>query len=225
MGIQPNENFYNEKPTEKPVEKAIPKKMVQKPAKKKKVVKEKIEAKKIVAPKKKDKLTTKHKTVKVSDDEYEELKIKYPVYFSLSDYHKKCLVATNYWRVVNGLPIIEVPPQYTSYHEYFDKRCYEVAKEVKDRNRRMGKEGFITPPPVTEKIEEVIIELETKKVEPEKAIEIIKEKADSKPKELKAQKEKVKEFFKEEKKEAKKEVKEVKKEIKKSGDEPQLSLF
>ena len=36
-------------------------------------------------------------------------KDKYPEYASLSPYHRECLIATNYWRVMNGQNIIEVP--------------------------------------------------------------------------------------------------------------------
>lgn len=58
----------------------------------------------------------------------DKIKEQYPEYFALSNYHKKCLVATNYWRVINGKPIIEVPLQYAYYYKYFDKRCYEIIK-------------------------------------------------------------------------------------------------
>ena len=47
----------------------------------------------------------------------DKIKEQYPEYFALSNYHKKCLVATNYWRVINGKPIIEVPLQYAYYHK------------------------------------------------------------------------------------------------------------
>lgn len=50
-------------------------------------------------------------------------------YNSLTKYHKKCLVATNYWRVLNGLEIIPVPEEYTFYHKRFDNRCHELYKE------------------------------------------------------------------------------------------------
>lgn len=50
-------------------------------------------------------------------------------YNSLTQYHKKCLVATNYWRVMNGLEIIPVPEEYTFYHKRFDDRCYELYKK------------------------------------------------------------------------------------------------
>ena len=58
----------------------------------------------------------------------DKIKEQYPEYFALSNYHKKCLVATNYWRVINGKPIIEVPLQYAYYHKYFDKRFDEIIK-------------------------------------------------------------------------------------------------
>jgi hypothetical protein len=49
----------------------------------------------------------------------------YPEYFSLLPYERKCLVSTNYWRVMYGQPITEVPQSDTYYHKYFDKGCYE----------------------------------------------------------------------------------------------------
>ena len=64
----------------------------------------------------------------------DKLRSEYPEYFALSPYHKKCLVATNYWRVIRGIPIIEVPPQYEFYHKYFDKRCYKI-KEENDKRK------------------------------------------------------------------------------------------
>jgi hypothetical protein len=52
----------------------------------------------------------------------------FPEYHALSPYHRKCLIATNYWRVMNGEKITEVPESDIRYHKYFDKNCYELAK-------------------------------------------------------------------------------------------------
>ena len=40
-------------------------------------------------------------------------------YESLTDYQKRCLPATNYWREKNGLPLIDVPKSDEHYHKYF----------------------------------------------------------------------------------------------------------
>lgn len=50
---------------------------------------------------------------------------EYPEYYALTPYHRKCLVATNYWNVMYGNKIIEVPPSDKHYEKYFDKRCYD----------------------------------------------------------------------------------------------------
>lgn len=63
----------------------------------------------------------------------------YPEYFSLLSYERKCLVATNYWRVMYGQSITEVPPSDTYYHKYFDKGCYE-RKEVYQLQKQREKE-------------------------------------------------------------------------------------
>lgn len=66
---------------------------------------------------------------------------KYLAYHALSDYHKKCLVADNYWRVMNGIPIIEVPPSDTHYHHYFDKECYGLSDAFQARKKRNDEGG------------------------------------------------------------------------------------
>jgi len=58
----------------------------------------------------------------------EDLK-KYTEYYQLSEYQRRCLPATNYFRVLNGQHEILVPPSDTHYHKYFDKRCYELAPQ------------------------------------------------------------------------------------------------
>jgi hypothetical protein len=58
-----------------------------------------------------------------------EKKSNYEEYHKLSIYQKKCLHATNYWRVILGLGYIEVPEEDADFHNYFDKRCFEIAKK------------------------------------------------------------------------------------------------
>ncbi len=60
----------------------------------------------------------------------------YEKYLELSDYHKRCLPTSNYWRVMQEQPIIEVPDYDTKYHETFDIRVYEVAKEYQEIKNR-----------------------------------------------------------------------------------------
>lgn len=64
-----------------------------------------------------------------SKDEYSE-------YNLLSEYGKKCLPSTNYFRVLNGLHEIKVPPSDKHYHKYFDKRCYDIFREDGERIKR-----------------------------------------------------------------------------------------
>jgi hypothetical protein len=60
----------------------------------------------------------------VSEKEYE-------LYYSLDLNKRKSLAATNYWRVMNGLKEIPVPPTDYDYHKYFDKKCYERAESFR----------------------------------------------------------------------------------------------
>jgi len=150
--MTPNEDFLKDntavnKPVDIPSDKPIPK-MEEKPqnkGKKAKASKEKkdatwkdvkVKSNPKISNNKVDKGKTQPQKV-ISQEQYDIEKAKYPEYFALSDYHKKCLIATNYWRVMNGIPIIEVPALYTYYHKYFDKRCYELAKEHQEKFKRM----------------------------------------------------------------------------------------
>lgn len=65
---------------------------------------------------------------------YEE---KYSVYLSLTEYQRKCLVATNYHRVLQGLDYIEVPPEDTNYYKSFDKGCFQRRKEIVAHQKRI----------------------------------------------------------------------------------------
>lgn len=70
----------------------------------------------------------KAKQEKVKKPTKEELK-QYSEYYAMTEYHRSCLAATNYHRVLQGLYEIPVPPSDTHYHKYFDKRCYDRAPE------------------------------------------------------------------------------------------------
>ena len=52
---------------------------------------------------------------------------KYPKYYAINECNRKCLVATNYFLVLYGMDIIEVPESDKHYHKYFDKKCYDRA--------------------------------------------------------------------------------------------------
>lgn len=95
------------------------------------------------------------KNKKQSKPTKEELKT-YHEYYALNEYSRKCLVATNYFRVLNGEHEIPVPPHDTHYHKYFDKRCYERAASYQ-RLKSMGN-------PFSNKI----IDEEKKPIEPKK---------------------------------------------------------
>lgn len=68
---------------------------------------------------------------KASEKTSKEELAKYPQYYALTEYERSCLSAINYWRVIGGLSIIEVPPSDTDYAKYFDARCYQIAEENK----------------------------------------------------------------------------------------------
>lgn len=51
---------------------------------------------------------------------------EYPEYYALNISQKNSLDASNYWRVMNGEPIIKVPLSDENYHKYFDKKCYSL---------------------------------------------------------------------------------------------------
>jgi hypothetical protein len=51
---------------------------------------------------------------------------EYPEYYALNISQRNSLAASNYWRVMNGEPIIKVPLSDENYHKYFDKKCYSL---------------------------------------------------------------------------------------------------
>lgn len=67
----------------------------------------------------------------------EILREMYPEYFALSEYQRRCLPATNYWRVMSGMSFIPVPKEDTRFYKYFDKRCFELYKEKLKREEKL----------------------------------------------------------------------------------------
>ena len=61
---------------------------------------------------------------------------KYPDYYALNEYDRKCLVATNYFLVLYGKNIIDVPESDKNYHKYFDKKCYDRAVPYQSMKKR-----------------------------------------------------------------------------------------
>jgi hypothetical protein len=71
----------------------------------------------------------------------EDKKDIYAEYNALDKNKRNSLAATNYWRVMNGLNEIPVPPTDENYHKYFDKGCYDRAESF--RKMRDGAIEFI----------------------------------------------------------------------------------
>lgn len=109
-------------------------------------------------------------TPKISEEE----KNRFPEYYALNEYSRKCLASTNYWRVMNGQKEIPVPESDLVYHKYFDKRCYKL-KDAYQKKQELNKlelssrkleikpeeEIHVTEPELTKKeeiVENVIIE-------------------------------------------------------------------
>ena len=65
---------------------------------------------------------------KAKEEYYQSLRKQYPEYFALTKYQRKCLSATNYWRVIAGIKEIPVPKEDTEYFKYFNKACYNIRK-------------------------------------------------------------------------------------------------
>jgi len=61
---------------------------------------------------------------------------KYPEYYALNEYDRRCLVANNYFRVLYGDKTIEVPPSDKHYEKYFDYRCYDRARGYQQLKKR-----------------------------------------------------------------------------------------
>lgn len=80
---------------------------------------------------------------KVKQIEKREIDEKYKAYKELNDYSRRCLIATNYWRVMWGSGFIDVPTQDVRFWFYFDVKCFEDAPywqkikkpEFEERNR------------------------------------------------------------------------------------------
>ncbi len=73
------------------------------------------------------------------EEYYASLRKQFPEYFALTKYQRKCLCATNYWRVVSGLPVIKVPKEDVHYYNYFNENCYKI-REIKDKIERNAKQ-------------------------------------------------------------------------------------
>ena len=61
----------------------------------------------------------------------------YTAYERLTHYHRKTLVATNFWRIANGLEPISVPAEDEHYHYYFTEKQANQARQIyidKQRN-------------------------------------------------------------------------------------------
>lgn len=48
----------------------------------------------------------------------------YTIFNNLTDYEKRCLITTNYWKVRNGEQEIDVPEEQEKYH-----RLWKIEKE------------------------------------------------------------------------------------------------
>jgi len=51
-------------------------------------------------------------------------------YNSLSDYQKRCLPTTNFWKIVNGEEPISVPTGDFNYYKEFTKKYEQKAKQL-----------------------------------------------------------------------------------------------
>lgn len=53
----------------------------------------------------------------------------YSEYNLLNEQYLKSLEATNYWRVMDGIPFINVPIKDVRFWTYFDERCFSLAEQ------------------------------------------------------------------------------------------------
>jgi hypothetical protein len=114
-------------------------------------------------------------------------KEKYALYYSLDVNKKKCLDATNYWRVMSGLKEIPVPESDKNYHNYFDKRCYDLCEQY--QKMKKDKDSFFKTLTVNKKVEVKIVVVEEvkeaevkieQKVEIAKKVEVVEVKVEQK---------------------------------------------
>ena len=61
----------------------------------------------------------------------EQQKADYSEYCAMSNYYRRCLPATSYWRILNGQTPVKVPPTDENYKRYFDKKCYDIFESRK----------------------------------------------------------------------------------------------
>lgn len=68
--------------------------------------------------------------------------LEVPTWDSLTQYQKNRILSTNFWRIVNSIPIIEVPNSVKWYHEEFDyyknkaEAILENKKLISDANNK-----------------------------------------------------------------------------------------
>lgn len=117
MSLFSNEDFFDEKPKLPQGEAVLPSQMgINAPKAPVKVVK----AKPIVPPKKWE-LEIKEEPYEVKEGEFKE-------YYALNPYRRASLPSVNYFKILQGLPIVNVPKSDVDYWKYFDdeaqKRAY-----------------------------------------------------------------------------------------------------
>jgi hypothetical protein len=60
-------------------------------------------------------------------------------YDELTPYQKRCLVPTNFWRIVNEMPLIEVPRENTEYWTAWESGRMEArAKEILIKRNKLN---------------------------------------------------------------------------------------
>jgi hypothetical protein len=65
----------------------------------------------------------------------------YSEYESLSEYHKRCLACTNFWRVVNNQQPIQVPHSDQEYWKQWDGYYRSKAEELRiERNAWLARQ-------------------------------------------------------------------------------------
>lgn len=61
-------------------------------------------------------------------------------------YQRKCLVATNFWRIAGGLEEIKVPKSDKEYHKYFTDASRAKAIELFENKKWLTKVSATKPP-------------------------------------------------------------------------------
>lgn len=121
---------------------------------------------------------------KINQYENREIDKKHKEYGKLNDYSKRCLVATNYWRVMWGDNFIDVPTKDIRFWYYFDPKCFDLAPEWQrtkrpdfiERNKELEVQRLLNE---SNKIE---VKDVVSSIEPERKIEIKEPEIIEKPK-------------------------------------------